>query len=146
MYSPHVPELAINEPFAIEVDNRRGGSKRRALAVVAIAFLGLGAFVALSGSDNTALDSTTAASTSLSAAEPKQILVHPSDNLSAVVAHASPGDVLLLADGVYQPGAVVEIDKNITIAAQNDGRAVIDGQKKHRVIHASQHGVVTLKG
>merc|ERR1711871_179053 len=74
MYSPHVPELAINEPFAIEVDHRRGGSKRRALAVVAIAFLGLGAFVALSGSDNAALDSTTAASTSLSAADPTELL------------------------------------------------------------------------
>ena len=73
MYSPHVPELAISEPFAIEVDHRRGGSKRRALAVVAIAFLGLGAFVALSGSDNAALDSTTAASTSLSAAEPTSL-------------------------------------------------------------------------
>merc|ERR1711907_406671 len=74
MYSPHVPELAINEPFAIEVDHRRGGSKRRALAVVAIAFLGLGAFVALSGSDNAALDSTTAASTALSAADPTELL------------------------------------------------------------------------
>merc|ERR1711871_703712 len=74
MYSPHVPELAINEPFAIEVDHRRGGSKRRALAVVAIAFLGLGAFVALSGSDNAALDSTSAASTSLPAADPTELL------------------------------------------------------------------------
>ena len=76
----------------------------------------------------------------------QQILVHPSDNLSAVVAHASPGDVLLLADGVYQPGVVVAIDKNLTIAAQTDGRAVIDGQSKHRVFYTSSYGVVHLKG
>ena len=73
------------------------------------------------------------------------ILVHPSDNLSAVLMYASPGDVLLLANGRYQPGVAVVIDKNITIAAQNVGQAVLDGQKSHTVIQISS-GTVALKG
>ena len=73
------------------------------------------------------------------------ILVHPSDNLSVVVSYASPGDTLLLADGVYQPGVEVVIDKNLTIAAQTNGRAVLDGQRQHRVLTVKS-GTVSLKG
>jgi len=73
------------------------------------------------------------------------ILVHPTDNLSAVVAYATAGDVLLLADGVYRPGVTIMIDKNITIAAQVTGHAVIDGQGKHRVLQIGK-GKVVLTG
>ena len=77
---------------------------------------------------------------------PSQVsLVHPGDNLNAVLEDASPGDVLLLANGQYQPGVTVFIDKNITIAAQNVGQAVLDGQKDHRVIEIFS-GTVSLKG
>ena len=73
------------------------------------------------------------------------ILVHPSDNLSAVLEYASPGDTLLLANGRYHPGVTVVIDKNITIAAQNVGQAVLDGQNNHGVIEID-YGTVDLKG
>lgn len=81
--------------------------------------------------------------------------VDPSHNLSLVLAHASPGDTLLLADGVYQPGVTLIINKNITIAAQTLGGAVIDGQGQHAVIELysprspggkAYLGTVALKG
>eukprot|EP00966_Prymnesium_polylepis_P195746 4536982-Prymnesium_polylepis.1 len=66
------------------------------------------------------------------------ILVHPSDDLVSVLSYASSGDVLLLASGVYKPAATgdfgLQINKNITIAAQQTGQAVLDGQKQRGVL------------
>ena len=87
------------------------------------------------------------------------IVVHPTDNLIEAVASASPGDVLLLADGVYHVSeyetrqhdnraAFVIIDKDITIAAQNVGRAVMDGGAEDMIggVLAVHAGTVVLRG
>ena len=77
------------------------------------------------------------------------ILVHPSDDLVSVLSYAAAGDVLLLANGVYKPEATdasaLVIGKNITIAAQQTGQAVLDGQGKRRVLEIT-NGHVLLKG
>mmetsp|Transcript_27531 Transcript_27531/g.70262 ORF Transcript_27531/g.70262 Transcript_27531/m.70262 type:complete len:297 (-) Transcript_27531:250-1140(-) len=77
------------------------------------------------------------------------ILVHPSDDLVSVLSYASSGDVLLLASGVYTPAATgdfgLQINKNITIAAQQTGQAVLDGQKQRGVLSITA-GFVHLKG
>ena len=57
--------------------------------------------------------------------------------------------MLLLANGVYKPDATdasaLVIGKNITIAAQQTGQAVLDGQGKRRVLEIT-NGHVLLKG
>jgi len=57
--------------------------------------------------------------------------------------------VLLLASGVYKPAATgdygLQINKNITIAAQQTGQAVLDGQKQRGVLSITA-GFVHLKG
>mmetsp|Transcript_39927 Transcript_39927/g.104912 ORF Transcript_39927/g.104912 Transcript_39927/m.104912 type:complete len:296 (+) Transcript_39927:369-1256(+) len=77
------------------------------------------------------------------------ILVHPSDDLVSVLSYASSGDVLLLASGVYTPAATgdfgLQINKNITIAAQQTGQAVLDGQNERTVLSITA-GFVHLKG
>ena len=77
------------------------------------------------------------------------ILVHPSDDLVSVLSYASSGDVLLLASGVYKPAATgdfgLQINKNITIAAQQTGQAVLDGQNERAVLSITA-GFVHLKG
>ena len=77
------------------------------------------------------------------------ILVHPSDDLVSVLSYASAGDVLLLASGVYTPAATgdfgLQINKNITIAAQQTGQAVLDGQNERTVLSITA-GFVHLKG
>jgi len=97
------------------------------------------------------------------------ILVHPTDDIVSVLSFATAGDVLLLANGVYKPEASTAatyhpysttgdplflasgvysglvIDKDITIAAQHTGQAVLDGQGKRRVLWIG-NGHVLLKG
>lgn len=58
----------------------------------------------------------------------KEANVSPLDDLSAVIAAASDGDVLILAEGEYQSGSVI-IDKSITIEGQKSyDKPVIYGQ------------------
>merc|ERR1719201_2180958 len=68
-------------------------------------------------------------------------LIHPSDNLRAILASASEGDVIELADGVYTTDGIApetgrkivpgdwmfQINKAVTVVAQNPGRVVLDG-------------------
>ena len=63
--------------------------------------------------------------------------MQPGDGtLQKALADASPGNELVLADGTYTGGAgsVLEIEKDITIRAQNAGQAVLDGQGTRRVL------------
>ena len=66
------------------------------------------------------------------------------------VAHdtASPGDLLVLDDGVFTSSSgasVLSITKSITIRALNPGQAVVDGENARRGIHITS-GVVVLHG
>ena len=66
------------------------------------------------------------------------------------IAHdaASPGDVLVLNDGVFTSSSgasVLSITKSITIRALNPGQAVVDGENARRGIHITS-GVVVLHG
>ena len=66
------------------------------------------------------------------------------------IAHdaASPGDVLVLNDGVFTSSSgasVLSITKSITIRALNPGQAVVDGEDARRGIHITS-GVVVLHG
>ena len=118
--------------------NRMGADTLPVRAMLAFAII---SFARLASSGFSSALTTRDASQSPS----QVILVHPSDNLSAVLEHASPGDVLLLANGRYLPGVKLVIDRNITIAAQNVGQAVLDGQNDHGVIHIHS-GTVVVKG
>ena len=75
--------------------------------------------------------------------------VGPTDDLVSVLAAASAGDEIVLADGTYTPTADGEnalvINKDITIRAQNHGQAVLDGQDSRRVIKI-ESGTVALEG
>ena len=76
-------------------------------------------------------------------------LVHPSDNLRSILTSAKEGDIFELADGVYttdgispeRGGKIVpgdwmfQINKGVTVVAQNAGQAVLDGQNKYRVFN-----------
>lgn len=58
--------------------------------------------------------------------------IGPSDNLSTALSSLSAGDTLILQDGVYTTALVVNNSGTsgnpITIRAENDGGAIIDGQ------------------
>ena len=75
------------------------------------------------------------------------IPVTPKDDLVAVLAAAKDGDELVLADGTYLPTDTLSIDKdiNITLRAQNSGRAVLDGNGTRRVLRITS-GTVLLDG
>ena len=62
-----------------------------------------------------------------------------------MLAAAEDGDELVLADGTYLPTSTLSIDRNITLRAQNAGRAVLDGEKKRRVLSITS-GTVLLDG
>ena len=54
----------------------------------------------------------------------------------------------MLGDGVYTTGSgneLMEINKDITIRAQNSGQAVLDGQDARRVVHING-GTVHIEG
>lgn len=78
---------------------------------------------------------------------PRFAVIHltPADDLVAALTNATAGDELVLADGTYKPSATLDINKDITIRAMNEGRAVIDGQNARRVL-LLQGGVVHLDG
>ena len=85
------------------------------------------------------------------------------DTLKSALSAASAGDTLVLADGTYTGTggeevidigfgqtmtsklSMIEIDKDITIRAQNTGEAVLDGEDTHRVMWIKQ-GTVALEG
>ena len=73
--------------------------------------------------------------------------VSPSDNLQTKLTNAGAGDTLNLADGTYTGSGnyVLEINKDITIRAQNSGQALLDGENMRRVIYITS-GTVTLEG
>ena len=64
--------------------------------------------------------------------------------LQTAINAASAGDVLELADGTYTGSGdnVIEINKDITIQAQNAGQVVIDGENARRVIKIGSGNVV----
>jgi hypothetical protein len=70
-----------------------------------------------------------------------------SGTLQAELDAASDGDELVLADGMYTGSGddVLEINKDITIRAQNAGQAILDGEDTRRVIKVSS-GTVDLEG
>ena len=87
-------------------------------------------------------------------------LVHPSvrrlatttvspgaGTLQAALDAASAGDILELADGTYTGSGtnVLEINKDITIRAQNSGQAILDGDNARRGIQVTT-GTVVLEG
>ena len=67
--------------------------------------------------------------------------------LQAALDAASAGDILELADGTYTGSGsyVLQISKDITIRAQNFGRAILDGENARRVIEITG-GTVVLEG
>ena len=71
----------------------------------------------------------------------------PPGTLQDAVDAAVQGATLVLGDGYYtgKSGSVLSISKNITIRAKNTGRAVLDGEKKWRVVDISG-GDVALEG
>lgn len=72
----------------------------------------------------------------------RQIIpVLPGDNLTSVLLSATPGDTLLLANGTYLLDQTLNIEKNITIAAQTIGQATLDGQRKVRVLDIIQYNI-----
>ena len=76
------------------------------------------------------------------------ITVSPSDNLQTKLNSAGAGDTLDLAAGTYTGSGyenVLEINKDITIRAQNSGQAILDGENTRRVIYITS-GTVTLEG
>lgn len=94
-------------------------------------------------------------------------LIHPGDNLRAILASASDGDVIELADGVYTTDGIApetgrkivpgdwmfQINKAVTVVAQNPGRVVLDGQNKYRVFNidtvndaSTNEGLTVLDG
>ena len=75
------------------------------------------------------------------------INVSPSDDLQSKLNSAGAGDTLNLADGTYTGSGsnVLEINKDITIRAQNSGQAILDGENTRRVIYITS-GTVTLEG
>lgn len=58
--------------------------------------------------------------------------IDPSDDLSDALALLGPGDTLILEDGIYTEPLIVNnsgtVSSPITIKAENDGGAIIDGQ------------------
>ena len=71
----------------------------------------------------------------------------PPGTLQDAVDAAAQGATLVLEDGYYtgKSGSVLSISKSITIRAKNTGRAVLDGEKKWRVVDISG-GDVALEG
>jgi hypothetical protein len=67
------------------------------------------------------------------------------DDFPALVANAVAGTTFVLADGTYQLSGTIVIAKDITIRAQNEGEATLDGQDTHRVFEITS-GTVVLEG
>ena len=67
--------------------------------------------------------------------------------LQTALDNANAGDTLVLADGTFTGSGsnVLEINKDITIRAQNAGQAVLDGENARQVIKISS-GTVVLEG
>ena len=79
----------------------------------------------------------------------------PSDQatLAEAVAAAQDGDVILVADGTYQPTEEVIVDKAVEIAGNDadPSQVVFDGQAKYKLIGIANggafvHGVTFSKG
>lgn len=77
---------------------------------------------------------------------PLQIVVPAGGGLKAAVEHASSGDVLVLADGIHMSTSSITIGKNLTIRAQNPGRAVLDGRYQACVLSSRSSIHVVLEG
>jgi hypothetical protein len=67
--------------------------------------------------------------------------VTPADNLVQVLANASAGDEIRLANGTYTPSATLAIDKSITFRALSMGGAVLDGQHTRQVLRITDGNV-----
>lgn len=76
--------------------------------------------------------------------------VSPGNDLSVVVAMLSPGDTLVLRDGVYHSSMLVGVAGTatlpITIRAEHDGRAFVDGQSSRRPCQISSSSWVRVEG
>lgn len=67
-----------------------------------------------------------------SASKAADFYVSPESNLSSAVSDLNPGDTLILRDGIYYSAMNVRVSgtvsRPITIKAEHDGRAIVDGQ------------------
>ena len=70
--------------------------------------------------------------------------VGPTDNLQAVITN-NPNALIVLADGIYQPGSELLVAHSVTLRAANTGMAILDGQNAHRLMWIID-GDVTIEG
>jgi len=76
--------------------------------------------------------------------------VSPGDDLSAAIAGLSPGDTLILRDGVYHSSIFINVagtaTQPITIRAEHDGRAFVDGQSSRKPCEIVNSSWVNVEG
>ncbi len=76
--------------------------------------------------------------------------IGPGDDLARAAARLGPGDTLILRDGVYRssiaPARSGVEGRLITIRAQNDGGAVIDGERERAPVVISGQDYIVIEG
>src|SRR5690242_12339069 len=73
------------------------------------------------------------------------IQLTPGPDLQSTITKASPGDTIVLADGTYSGGANFEGKLNLTVAAANIGKAILEGGQVLGGTRITLKGVVVQK-